>query len=291
MCGIVGCWMGASRLDPARVSAVERATDSLTHRGPDDHGLWTDFSRGVALGHRRLSILDLSPGGAQPMQSMSGDSVVVFNGEIYNHVEIRDRLTSRGVSLRGRSDTEVLLAAYEADGPDFVDHLRGMFALAIWDRREDRLVLARDRVGKKPLYYAIVDGGIVFASEIGAVLELLPPGQTTTDEEALDEYLSHGAILGQKTIYRHVRRLLPAHRAVLDTPERLESSRYWNVEWGRHRSVGFHEAVDETERLLAESVKLRLRADVPVGVLLSVKWRDSSVGLITFLGPWLPAIS
>ncbi len=271
MCGIVGSWLLESQRFAQTARDIEPALDALAHRGPDDRGVWNSRDRRVLLGHRRLSILDLSAAGKQPMQSTDADDelVVVFNGEIYNYRELKTDLASRGCSFRSSSDTEVLIAAYHHWGLDFLDRLRGMFALAIWDARQNRLVLARDRAGKKPLYYTVNRDGLFFASELGALRALTPNAGRALDRDALDAYLTLGCIPGERTIFQDVFELPPGTAAVCDSPGNMTRKRYWQVDWSHSEDVTLEEAVEETDRRLREAVKLRMRSDVPVGAFLS----------------------
>jgi asparagine synthase (glutamine-hydrolysing) len=269
VCGIAGLWVrGGARLDVLE-AATQRMAGVLEHRGPDGRGRWSDPFVGVGLGHTRLSIIDLSETGDQPMVDHSGSTLIVFNGEIYNYLELRATLESDGVKFRGTSDTEVLLALYAKFGLECLAQLRGMFAFAIWDGAERRLVLARDRVGKKPLYYWAPDARtLCFASEIKAVRAASPtdPG---IDSAALNDYLRFGFVGGPRTIYRGIRQVPPGHALVSTAPPETRVVRYWQPEWSPKKQVSFDEAVERTGGLLRESVNLRLRADVPVGVLLS----------------------
>jgi len=269
MCGIAGLWAR----DGARVEALDATTrrmaDALGHRGPDGRRFWTDPVAGVGLGHTRLSIIDLSETGDQPMVDRSGSTVIVFNGEIYNYLELRAELEADGIKFRGTSDTEVLLALYAKLGLDCLGQLRGMFAFAIWDGVERRLVLARDRMGKKPLYYWAPDGRtLCFASEIKA-LRAASPSDPGIDSAALNDYLRFGFVGGTRTIYRGIQQVPPGYAFVATAPPQTRAVRYWQPEWVPKKLVSFEEAVERTGVLLRESVNLRLRADVPVGVLLS----------------------
>jgi len=269
MCGIAGLWIrGGARREMLQASAC-RMTAMLKHRGPDGHGWWCDPAVGVGLGHMRLSIIDLSETGDQPMVDHSGSTVIVFNGEIYNYLELRATLESDGIKFRGTSDTEVLLALYAKRGLECVAELRGMFAFSIWDGAERRLVLARDRVVKKPLYYWVPDSRtFCFGSEIKAVRAATPtdPG---IDTAALNNYLRFGFVGGTRTIYRGIREIPPGHLLVTTDPAELHLIPYWQPKWKPKNRISFDEAVEQTGVLLRESVNLRLRADVPVGVLLS----------------------
>jgi asparagine synthase (glutamine-hydrolysing) len=273
-------------LDSAAATGADRLgglastmASSLVHRGPDDSGLWVDADAGVALGHRRLAVIELGPGGAQPMVSSGGRWVVAYNGEVYNHVEIRHRLECSGTRFRGGSDTEVLVAAVERWGVDkALDACEGMFAAALWDRRDRHLHLVRDRFGEKPLYYGWVGTLFTFASELKAMCTL-PGFAPELDRRAVAGYLRHNCIPAPDTIYRGVRKLLPGHLVTLtgaSTPGRLPEQRcYWSaaeaVERARQRPLSGTDAelTDRLESTLADSVASRMVADVPVGAFLS----------------------
>jgi asparagine synthase (glutamine-hydrolysing) len=224
MCGIGGkLFFDRSRsVDPA---LLERMNRILAHRGPDDAGV---FSRGpIGLAHRRLSIIDLSPSGHQPMSDADGAVWITYNGEIYNFPELRQALERDGTRFRSRTDTEVILALYDRYGPACVGHLRGMFAFALWDGRRQRLLLARDRVGKKPLYYYHDAEKFLFASEPRAILEddTVP---VAADLEAIHHYLTFGYVPGPRSAFRGLRRLPPAH--VLRVEDgRVSLERYWRL--------------------------------------------------------------
>ncbi len=263
MCGICG---GLSWQRPLDADTLGRMLKTLVHRGPDDEG--THVAAPVALGARRLAVIDVQDG-RQPMSNEDGSVHVVQNGEIYNHVELREQLEKSGHRFRTRCDTEVLVHLYEEKGENFLDDLVGMFAVAVWDSRAGKLLLARDRLGQKPLYYAQVDGGLIFASEIKA---LLATGMISreVDYAALREYLSKLYIGGAATIYKAIRQLPPAHRLVAGR-DGLSTQRYWDPWEVRPREGQFEEEalVAELGALLREAVRLRLRSDVPLGCFLS----------------------
>jgi asparagine synthase (glutamine-hydrolysing) len=264
MCGIAG-YVGpgiAPDLLPAMVAR-------LKHRGPDDDGVHVDAAAGVGLGMTRLAIIDLETG-AQPMATADGAVWIVYNGEIYNFRDVRNGLEARGYRFRTRSDTEVLLAAYDVYGDSCVDHLRGMFAFAIWDGRQRRLLLARDRLGKKPLYYATGSGRLVFASELKAVL-LDPDVRRDVDWTAFHHYLAFGYTPGDRSIFADVVKLPPAHTAVFEDGK-LRVDRYWALPTGRAATAQRVSPADAPRLVrheLREAVRLRLESDVPIGVFLS----------------------
>jgi asparagine synthase (glutamine-hydrolysing) len=264
MCGIAGKFL----LDPsARVTApeIEAMLQPIAHRGPDGHGMYLDAN--VGLGHRRLSIIDLA-GGAQPQANEDGTVNVVFVGEIYNFEALRAGLIARGHVLRTRSDTEVIVHLYEESGPECVQQLDGMFTFALWDSRRQRLVLARDRVGIKPLYYAETREGLCFGSELKSILTDRDVARDL-DWDALRSFLAFYYVPGEATLFRQVRKLLPAHYLVAEQG-RITTHRYWDLAFtGSRYGQSFGDAVEELQALLGRTVRSHLMADVPVGVLLS----------------------
>lgn len=267
MCGIVGVFDIGGHLPTADRFAT--CLDRLERRGPDDVGVWSNGL--VRLGHRRLAILDLSPAGHQPMVSADGRHVIVFNGEIYNHAELRPQLTPVG-GWRGSSDTETLLEAYRHWGPGCLARLNGMFAFAIWDNVERRLFMARDRMGVKPLYYSWSDGRFVFASRPSAMSGLLEGGATEIDPQSLRVFLELGYIPAPLSLYRKVRKLPPGHSMTIDArgPRAL---RYWDyrpIEPDRSLlKRPEDEIIDELDELIRRAIRLRLISDVPLGAFLS----------------------
>jgi asparagine synthase (glutamine-hydrolysing) len=271
MCGICGI-VGFSDGFAVSQDVVTRMRDMLVHRGPDDGGSWCDTSQRVALGHRRLSIVDLSAAGHQPMANEDGTVWITFNGEIYNHRALRADLERDGHIYRSRTDTETILHLYERDGPRCVDRLDGMFAFAIWDARRRQLFLARDRLGVKPLYYAQVAGGFVFGSEIKAILEH-PAVRADLDEEAFFHYLTFAFAPAPMTLYRGIRKLAPAERMTVDANGRVESATFWNPLTAAAASavegISEVEAAERVRELLRDSIQKRMMSDVPFGVFLS----------------------
>ncbi len=262
MCGIFGAVFSATseRVD------IERALRVLHHRGPDSHGAFR--SEDAILGHTRLAILDLSEGGHQPMASADGRYVVVFNGEIYNHHDLRRHLESRGVRFRSRSDTEVIVEGYAFGGESFLERLDGMFAFAIVDRVDRRLVLMRDRTGKKPLFYTWQSGALRFASEIRALLASGVP--TKIDVAQLPLLLALGYVPAPNTLYSGILQLPPASILSLQVGKEPATRRYWSARFdGPRLRVSNEEARHEVRRLLDRAVKLRMEADVPLGAFLS----------------------
>lgn len=265
MCGIAGVL--AAGVPPASVRTILKTmTATLVHRGPDDEGFFC--VPGAGLGVRRLSVIDL-PGGHQPASNEDGTVQVILNGEIYNHPELRAELQARGHRFATRSDTEVIAHAYEEYGIECVSRLRGMFAIALWATKERRLLLARDRLGKKPLFYALHHGRFLFASEIKAILAAAP-GLREPDTCAIVPYLRNGFLCEPRTMFRHVFKLPAAHRMIV-ADGNLRSERYWHLELDGapddHRDAQHWS--EELDALLEESVRIRLRSDVPLGIFLS----------------------
>lgn len=264
MCGIAGI----IRLDNGKVPDIERKLTVMNrliaHRGPDGSGIWKSSSESVGLAHRRLSIIDLTDHGAQPMTAPNG-TVLTFNGEIYNYIELQKEL-SPGWSFSSSSDSETILAAYEKYGTECVPHLRGMFAFAIWDERRKRLLAARDRFGIKPFYYAEVGGTLIFASEIKALLPLLP--DIRTDAGAFAEYLTFQYTIGEHTLFEGVKQLMPGHQLVVENGK-VRIERYWDVHYEIDYDHTAHYFEGRMRELLDDSINVHLRSDVPVGSYLS----------------------
>jgi asparagine synthase (glutamine-hydrolysing) len=266
MCGISGFLASDPEARPGE-DAVRRMNDAIAHRGPDAEGAWA--SGPCVLGHRRLSIIDLSPDGRQPLLNEDETVGVVVNGEIYNFEALRDELIAKGHTFRSRSDSEVAVHLYEVYGEAFVERLDGMFALALWDSVHRKLVLARDRSGKKPLYYRVMREGVAFASEVHALVTGFPGAPPEVDLQGVDEYLTLGYVAAPNTVYKDVFKLTAAHRVVV-TPGRVHTPvRYWKLT--RHPPLAGSEE-DLTRELLAlltTAVKRRMVADVPLGAFLS----------------------
>lgn len=276
MCGILGALHSGARVVDAALGA--RALDSLVHRGPDARGEWRDDDAGVWLGHRRLAVIDLSAAGAQPMQSRDGRYVLVFNGEIYNFESLRAALTRDGVPLRGHSDTEVLLETIAREGLDAcLPRLNGMFALALWDRQQRCLQLARDRFGEKPLYYGVLDGALLFGSELKALLTL--HGRTPAlDRAVLADYFRRNYVAEPCSIFQGLARLPAGHVLTVkraDLAALPRSRAWWSLVSEVERAVSSPrvmtdtQAVDAVHDTLARAVEMRMVADVPLGALLS----------------------
>ena len=263
MCGIAGIVFDESAPPRAR-AAVERMTTALAHRGPDEYGYHVDHR--AALGHRRLSIIDLKTG-QQPLYNEDGSVCVVFNGEIYNFQDVRRRLIAAGHVFRTNSDTETIVHAYEAWGERCVEHFRGMFAFAIRDIRNDRLFLARDRFGKKPLFYAQFDGKFVFASEIKAILAD-PAFRRELDDEALAAYFMFSYVPAPLTIFRGIRKLLPGNVMTVEGGC-LRDTKYWDVTYAPNRIWSESSFIIEFRHRIADAVSMRLISEVPLGAFLS----------------------
>jgi asparagine synthase (glutamine-hydrolysing) len=275
MCGIAGL----VAVNGQRVPDIERrlATmgDLIAHRGPDGSGHWHASSGSVGLAHRRLAIIDLSAAAAQPMRAPTGTSIV-FNGEIYNYVELRHELRHEW-RFNTRSDTECILAAYDRWGDQCLNHLRGMFAFALWDEGRRRLFCARDRFGIKPLYYAVVDGVFYFSSEAKGLIPFLP--EVATDPKSLAEYLTFQFTIGEHTLFEGVKQLLPGHALSVESGT-VKVWRYWDVRYEidfEHSPVYFQRRLVE---LLQDSVAVHLRSDVPVGAYVSGGIDSSLVGML-----------
>ena len=277
MCGIAGMidWRGATSAQDLR-SIGEAMNETLRHRGPDGSGVWVEAEGGAALAQRRLAIIDLSPGGAQPMQSANQRYVITFNGEIYNYREIRSELAAAGRSMRSDSDTEVLLEACALWGVEAaVERTVGMFAFALWDRTTRSLSLVRDRLGIKPLYYAAMPDRVLFASQLKA-FRAAPDWKPTVDDDAVVGYLRHSYIAQPRTIYREAAKLPPGHILTLRAGRAQELKCYWDARAvalaGQSRNDPVPdpgEAVERLDALLRDSIKLRMIADVPLGAFLS----------------------
>jgi asparagine synthase (glutamine-hydrolysing) len=271
MCGICGVVSFGENAPPVEESHVRAMAAAIAHRGPDAEGYYRSPDARVGLGFRRLSIVDLVTGD-QPMANEDGSLWLVFNGEIYNHSDHRPALEARGHVYRSRADSEAILHLYEEHGPDCVHHLRGMFAFALWDARTRRLLLARDRLGVKPLYYTLRSGEFLFASEIKALLAH-PCVERRLDDLALSLYLTFAATPAPATLFAGIRKLAPGHRLIVDADTGEHSlERYWQPlpdpeESGRRRPP--EEYVERLERLVRESIRLRMMSDVPYGAFLS----------------------
>jgi asparagine synthase (glutamine-hydrolysing) len=266
MCGIVGIF-DANGQRTVDADLLNRMNESQHHRGPDEGGLHTE--PGIGLGHRRLSIIDLSTG-QQPLFNEDGSVVVVFNGEIYNFADLMPELQSLGHHFRTRSDTEVIVHAWEQWGEDCVEHFRGMFAFAIWDRNRQCLFLARDRLGVKPLYYAQLPGDqFIFGSELKALM--IHPGlKREVDPRAVEDYFAYGYVPEPKTIFRNARKLPPGYTLLLKRDGKsAKLRRYWDIPFQPLPRLSEREAAEELIPRLREAIKIRMVAEVPLGAFLS----------------------
>jgi asparagine synthase (glutamine-hydrolysing) len=278
MCGIAGIVAG-DRLHADERERVTRMRDVISHRGPDDAGVFVDDQ--AALGHRRLSIVDLATG-HQPLSNEDETVWIVFNGEIYNHASVRPELEAAGHRYKTRSDTETIIHAYEQWGDACVDCLRGMFAFAIWDAPRRRLLLARDRLGVKPLYWAMADGRLLFGSEIKSILEsgLI---RASANEAALPELLGTRYLSGAETLFNGIHRLLPGHTLVFEDGK-VSTRGYWDIPVGRVSEelagLSDRDVVARFRELLEESVRIRLMADVPLGMFLSGGLDSSAIAAL-----------
>lgn len=266
MCGICGITNTANSVNKNNIQSMCK---KLTHRGPDDEGIYINngTKSSVGLGHRRLKIIDLSKAGHQPMPNEDGSLWLVLNGEIYNYQQLRKDLKDKGHKFRSNTDTEVVLHLYEDFAEDCLSYLRGMFAFAIWDEKQDKLFLARDRLGQKPLLYYYDNKHFCFASEFSA---LLASGlvDKSINYEAIDQYLTFGYVPAPATIYEKIFKILPAHYGIFKNGK-LNLKKYWDLDYSPKISISEREAAKELIRLLKEAVRLRLVSDVPLGVFLS----------------------
>ncbi|MEO8235024.1 MAG: asparagine synthase (glutamine-hydrolyzing) [Flavobacterium sp.] len=263
MCGINGILhLNNKSVDENQLLKMR---DVLEHRGPDDAGFFID--KNIGLGHRRLSIIDTSSAGHQPFYSENGRYILVFNGEIYNYKDFYPELENKGIKLKSGSDTEVLLKLYELYGLDMLPRLNGMFAFAIWDKEEKKLVLVRDRMGVKPLYYSLYHNGLYFASEQKALFAAGIPIQISAN--GLEEYFFNRFVTGQDTLYNHVNKILPGHYMTIHENGNTKTTKWWNLK----EEIQNHNTIINPkkwfEETFFESVRLRMVSDVPVGVLLS----------------------
>ena len=267
MCGIAGIF-DTRGMDPPPAELIRGMTDAITHRGPDESGIHVE--PGVALGHRRLSIIDIASG-QQPLFNDDRSLAIVFNGEIYNFTALRPELEALGFRFRTHSDTEVILHAWQAWGPACVQRLRGMFAFAIWDQRRRHLFLARDRLGIKPLYYALLPNGhLVFGSELKALLPH-PKLPRARDPRAIEDYFAYGYIPEPRTIFDAVRKLPPGHTLLIEQGQSTlpRSNRYWDIPFADNGVTDQADAEQELIERLREAVAVRLVAEVPLGAFLS----------------------
>src|SRR6476660_7170447 len=277
MCGINGIAFSSRSRRRVDAAALKAMRDVITHRGPDDEGIFID--RNVGLGHRRLSIVDVASG-HQPMTNEDGSLHITYNGEIYNHADYRESLEAKGHVYQTHCDTETILHLYEEHGSSCVDYLRGMFAFAIWDQRKQELFIARDRLGVKPLYYVHRDdGSLFFGSEIKALLEA-GAVRPEINYAVLSDYLANHAPSGEETLFVGVKRLLPGHVMTWRDGE-VSIRRYWDVDFSKHTDERDDRTyIKQWSELFRESVRLRLMADVPLGMFLSGGIDSSAIAAV-----------
>lgn len=264
MCGIAGKLNFNNQ--PVKESDILAMNKDIEHRGPDDKGVFVDGT--VGLGHTRLSIIDLSANGHQPMADSEGRFWIVFNGEIYNFLDLRKELLKDGVRFKSNSDTEVIIYLYKKYGPDCLRYLRGMFAFAIWDKEKRELFLARDRVGKKPLKYYFDEKTFIFASELKAILKN-PEVKKAVDWTAIDEYLDYKYVPAPRTGFQNIRKLLPAHYMIVKANGEMITKKYWSLDYTKKIEQSDAEWQETITNKLIESINLRTISDVPLGAHLS----------------------
>src|SRR3989338_3616587 len=262
MCGICG---KISLNGNVTEELIRKMCGTLAHRGPDDEGVY--IKEGVGLGHRRLAIIDLSPAGHQPMSNEDGSLWIVMNGEIYNFPELKSALEKNGHEFKSRTDTEVVIHLYEEKGADCVKDLRGMFSFAIWDQKNKRLFMARDRVGKKPLYYYHNNQALIFASEIKAILHD-PEVYREVNRPAITDYLTYGYTPAPETMFKDIMKLPPAHFMIYEKGN-IRIQKYWDLDFSKKLKLSENEYCERLLDLLEESTKIRLISDVPLGAFLS----------------------
>jgi len=269
VCGICGIFNYAGTNFEVTTELITDMRDTMIHRGPDDAGIYISPDRKLGLGHRRLSIIDLSAMGCQPMCNEDGSVWIIYNGEIYNHQKLRKELEAKGHHYKSHTDTESILHLYEERGPDCVNDLEGMFAFAIWDNKKKRMLFARDRIGKKPLYYAIQDGQLIFASEIKAILKH-PRIKREIDTTALYHYLTLYVTPAPMTLFKGINKLPPGYIMVCDKDGNIQQEQYWDA-IVQTPTEDYPEVyyIEEIRRLLSESIEKRMMSDVPFGVFLS----------------------
>lgn len=273
MCGIVGIFNYSGNESLITTGVLEKMSDEIQHRGPDDNGVFVSTDKHVGLAFRRLSIVDLSEAGHQPMSANGGSVWLVFNGEIYNHLMIRKDLEDKGYRYHSRTDTETILYAYLEYGLDFISKLYGMFAIAIWDSRIDQLLLVRDRIGIKPLYYTTQAGALFFASEIKAIVKH-PHIDYELNEQGMYDYLSLLVTPPNESLFRGIHKLEAGHYLTINKKGDIYKKKYWDL---THQTEVFDPTqfsdesfcIENIRRLLRDSIKLRMMSDVPFGVLLS----------------------
>ena len=272
MCGIVGI-KGQTKIDK---SIVKLMNSEILYRGPDDFGYWIGDNSSIALGHRRLSILDVSDAGRQPMHYCGQRFHIVFNGEIYNYLELRKELIGKGYTFRTNTDTEVIMASYQEWGIDCQKRFNGMWAFAIWDNVKKQLFLSRDRVGVKPLYYYHDNKAVYFASEIKSILKVVEE-RPEINHFLIDTFMSFGYVPGGDSLLKGMKRLLPGHYMLVGNNNDISIKKYWDLTISNERDLGLDYYVEKGRYLLNDSIDLRLRSDVPLGIFLSGGLDSSAV--------------
>ena len=275
MCGIAGILNFNQQ--PVAHSQIKAMTHIISHRGPDGEGQYIDEY--VGLGHRRLAIIDLTPAGHQPMQTRDGRFTITYNGEVYNFKELRVQLEALGYQFHSNTDTEVILNAYAEWGHKCISKFNGMFAFAIWDKKEQKLFLARDRYGIKPLYYYVQSESFVFASEVKAIIAS-GVYQSKLDKEGLVEYLTFQNFFTDKTLFQDVKMLMPGHYVYVDRNGRFEKNQFWDFNFCGSLKITEAEAVEETDRLFKQAVQRQLISDVPINAYLSGGIDSGSITMI-----------
>jgi asparagine synthase (glutamine-hydrolysing) len=277
MCGIIGYIAKSVAIDSG---LFEKMVDTLVHRGPDDKGIYYDKNVNLAFGHRRLSIIDLSPDGHQPMHYIERYTIV-FNGEIFNYIELKEELISFGYKFNSKSDTEVVLAAYDKWGEDCLNKFNGMWSIAIYDKIKKNLFCARDRFGVKPFYYYFKDNIFIFASEIKAILPFFKEGPKANVDRLLDNIMYNLFDHTSETMFQNVNQLRPGFLLVIDENFQISTKQYYNIENITYNINSYEKNVEIFKSLFYDSIKLRLRADVPVGSCLSGGLDSSSIVCVT----------
>lgn len=267
MCGICGIFNLESRYIADSDVLLKNMCAAIAHRGPDEDGIYLDDHNGVGLGHRRLSIIDLS-GGKQPMSNLDGTIWIVFNGEIYNFPELKKELELKGYRFRTKSDTEVIISVYEEYGEEGFNRLNGIFAFALYDKRKKSLILARDHFGVKPLYYAFLNRSLVFGSEIKAIIEF-PAYKKELDYAACNSFFTFRYNPSPQTLFKNIKKLYPGYYLKVQEGRSIEPEPYWKYMPVINKRISENEAIEEYQRLLEQAVKRQMLSDVPVGLFLS----------------------
>jgi|Deesub1362A_J573_1020465.scaffolds.fasta_scaffold00962_15 asparagine synthase (glutamine-hydrolysing) len=271
MCGICGIYIYGSKNEEVGQGILVRMRDTMIHRGPDDAGVYISSDKSVGLAHRRLSIIDLSSAGRQPMSNEDGSIWITFNGEFYNFKDYRENLIKKGHRFKSRTDTEVIVHLYEEVGLDVIHKIRGMFSFGLWDENKKLFILVRDRLGIKPLYYTLLNGKLIFASEIKAILEH-PEVKRELNPEAFYHYLTFATVPAPLTLFKNIYKLPAGFLLLIDSNGNVKKEQYWDVFQNEHRSGTSKSEEDYCEELLShlrESIRLRMISDVPFGVFLS----------------------